>query len=382
MCDEPGSHNTSTYEPSVHPRGSEQTPHRSATTPQERQQLYNQTVETLQRALDHLNITLENMLDHTNKQRGETIRHKLVHMIDLVDNYNPYDEVNTEEFYRSLSHSVHGTMKWDMVNDRVSTADVKTMFPHYQAFGRVKGYMPTRCTDALVAPFIYPRWLATHHRWPQKDELPLYFCKQLFAEFHLLDDVDYTDFPKHARQGKGRFSDKFKRPGAPPPVNKWALIGPNLVVLPKSAYLAHATDSVPDDTRQSIFSNIATIATQVDEMTSDQVGRCLLRSHTSIHDASASDDPYVRVDIPSSMDVARMHDIDPLRYMSACLSSDLLDAYQVIAMDHGIPLQDAPSFVRRALGRPGASSRGCEHTDSQRTATAHPTALPQHTSIC
>lgn len=99
MFDEPGSHNTCTFEPSVHPRGSEKTSHRSATTPQERQQLYNQTVEALQCALDHLNITLENMCDHTNKQRGETIRHELVHLIDLVDNYNPYDEVNIEEFY-------------------------------------------------------------------------------------------------------------------------------------------------------------------------------------------------------------------------------------------------------------------------------------------
>ncbi|XP_059066386.1 ethylene-responsive transcription factor CRF4-like [Cryptomeria japonica] len=67
--------------------------------------------------------------------------------------------------------------------------------------------------------------------------------------------------------------------------------------------------------------------------------------------------------------------------MSACLSRDLLDAYQVIAMDHGIPLQNAPSFVRSALGRPGTSSRGCEHTDSQPIATAHPTAPPQHTAV-
>ncbi|XP_057872684.2 transcription factor MYB28-like [Cryptomeria japonica] len=210
------------------------------------------------------------------KQRGEIIGQELLHMIDLVDNYNPYDDVNAEEFYRSLSRSV---------------------------------------------------------------------C------------------------------------GAPSPVNKWALIGPNLVVLLKSADLEHVADSVPDNTRQSIFSSIVAIATHVDEMTSDQVGRYLLHSRTSIHDASVSDDPYVRVDIPSSMDVARMHDIDPLRQISACLSSDLLDSYQVIAMEHGIPLEDSPSFVRRVLGRPGASSRGCEHTYSQPIVVAHPTALPQHIAV-
>lgn len=86
-------------------------------------------------------------------------------------------------------------------------------------------------------------------------------------------------------------------------------------------------------------------------------------SHTSIHgvhDASGSDDPYVQVDIPSPMDVVRMHDIDPLRHMSACLSSDLLNSYQVISMEHGIPLEEAPSYVRCVIGRPTDSSHGCE----------------------
>ena len=79
---------------------------------------------------------------------------------------------------------------------------------------------------------MYPHWLATHHMWLQKDESPLYFCKQLFVEFHLHQEVDYTNIPGHAGQGQGRFLDKFKHADAPVTVNKWALIGPKLLVMP------------------------------------------------------------------------------------------------------------------------------------------------------
>ena len=74
---------------------------------------------------------------------------------------------------------------------------VKSMFPHYRPLKKVRGNHTTRCTSPLVAPFMYPRWLAAHHMWPQKDEFPLYFCKQLFAEFHLLYNVDYTNYLGH-----------------------------------------------------------------------------------------------------------------------------------------------------------------------------------------
>lgn len=77
------------------------------------------------------------------------------------------------------------------------THKVHSMFPHYMGQKKVRGYVITRCIDELVAPFIYPRWLASHHRWPHNDELPLYFCKQLYVELHLGLVVDYTSIPSH-----------------------------------------------------------------------------------------------------------------------------------------------------------------------------------------
>lgn len=81
------------------------------------------------------------------------------------------------------------------------------------------------------------------------------------------------------------------------------------------------------------------------------------------------------------MDVARLREIDPLQQMSACLSNYLLDAYQVIAMEHGISLEEASTYVIHLLVRSATCSHGGEPTNSQRVAAAHPTAPPQHTSI-
>lgn len=133
---------------------------------------------------------------------------------------------------------------------------------------------------------------------------------------------------------------------------------------------------------KTFFFQIATIATQVNKMTSDHVGIYFLHSHTKIlatDDASNSYDPHVRANIPSSMDVARIHKIYPLRQMSTCLSSDLLDAYQVIAMEHGISIEEASTYFRSVLGRLVACSHGGEPTDSQHV-VAHHTSPPQHTS--
>lgn len=124
------------------------------------------------------------------------------------------------------------------VDEMVLVESVKNMFPNYQPLKKVRGYHTTRCTDPLVEPFMYPHWLAAHHMWPHKDEFPLYFCKQLFVEFHLHQELYYTDILGHARQDQGRFSYKFKDPDAPVLINKWALIGPNLLVMPKCFCLA------------------------------------------------------------------------------------------------------------------------------------------------
>ena len=98
-------------------------------------------------------------------------------MIQTVKSYNPFDDMSIKTFYSSLSHSVTSTMKYTQIDIEVSTGMVKTMFPSYVDRCRVRGYSTTKCTDPLLTPLMYPCWLATHHRWPQKDEFPLYFCK-------------------------------------------------------------------------------------------------------------------------------------------------------------------------------------------------------------
>ena len=102
-------------------------------------------------------------------------------IIHTIESCNPFDYISIETFYSSLSRSVIGTVKYRQIDTEVSTRMVKTMFPSYIQCRRVRGYSMTKCTDPIVTPLMYPHWLATHHRWPQKDEFPLYFCKQLYA---------------------------------------------------------------------------------------------------------------------------------------------------------------------------------------------------------
>ena len=151
----------------------------------------------------------------------------------------------------------------------VSVESVKNIFSHYQPLKKVRRYHAMSYIDPLVAPFMYPCWLATHHMWPQKDDFPLYLCKQLFAEYHLHQEVDSIDILGHAGQCQDRFSDKFRHPDAPAPINKWALIGPNLLVMARHLELATVGVRVVGDTRRDVYERIATISTQVHEMSSD-----------------------------------------------------------------------------------------------------------------
>ena len=87
-------------------------------------------------------------------------------MIQTIESYNPFDDMSIETFYSSLFHSVTGTMKYRQIDTEVSTKMVKTMFPSYTNCRRVRGYSATKCTNPVIAPLMYTRWLATHHRWP------------------------------------------------------------------------------------------------------------------------------------------------------------------------------------------------------------------------
>lgn len=198
-------------------------------------------------------------------------------MIQTIKSYNPFDYISIETFYSSLSHSVTSTVKYRQVDIEVSTAIVKTMFPFYRDGARARGYFVVMCTDEFVTPFIYPHQLATHHRWSQKDEFPLYFCKQLFAEVHLQHDVDYIDYPGHVGQGLGRLSERSRSMDTPMPINKWAMVGPKLLVVQRGTKMVVAGQSIHDDTISTqIYSSIATIATQLQEIYFDLCGRYML----------------------------------------------------------------------------------------------------------
>jgi hypothetical protein len=155
--------------------------HRMTSSSKERQHLFADTIARLSRGLDYLDSTLLASTTLPNREKIIFIRDELCQMIKMISTYNPFDDISIKTFYSSLSHSVTGTVKYTKIDGEVSTAMMKNMFPFYIDRARFRGYSVMKCTDQPVAPFIYPCWLAVHHRWPQKDELPLYLCKQLFV---------------------------------------------------------------------------------------------------------------------------------------------------------------------------------------------------------
>ena len=87
-------------------------------------------------------------------------------MMRIVKGFNPYVSVSLDTFYRILSHTFSGDLRWREIYETVSVESVKNMFPHYRPLKKVRGYHAKRCTIPLVALFMYPCWLAAHHMWP------------------------------------------------------------------------------------------------------------------------------------------------------------------------------------------------------------------------
>lgn len=111
---------------------------------------------------------------------------------------------------RELRAEVSGTASFDDVK-RVAPKDViqRELFPEYEGTqGRVRGYRVTRCRDPIIAGMIYPRFLAAHGRYPNNDQIPLYFAQQLYAEFRIGLNVNYLDIPGYLGQGRGRIADR------------------------------------------------------------------------------------------------------------------------------------------------------------------------------
>ena len=59
-----------------------------------------------------------------------------------------------------------------------------------------------------MTTLIYRHFLAPHGRYPNNDQILLYFARQLYAEVRLCRAVNYTDLPGHLGQGHGRLANR------------------------------------------------------------------------------------------------------------------------------------------------------------------------------
>lgn len=66
-----------------------------------------------------------------NRYKLECIRDELMCMIELSQSYNPYDDPHIEHFYRTLSHTIYGMVKWKIIDIDVFALNVKSMLPFY-----------------------------------------------------------------------------------------------------------------------------------------------------------------------------------------------------------------------------------------------------------
>ncbi|XP_057865955.2 uncharacterized protein LOC131073526 [Cryptomeria japonica] len=121
-------------------------------------------------------------------------------------------------------------------------------------------------------------------------------------------------------------------------------------------------------------------------MTSNRVGRYLLRSQTTIARATnatsnSGTDLYACVDIPSPLDARQLTKVDPLQWMSALLSNDLLDSYSTLSSLLGIPLKDVPTQVRQLVHRDygGRASQG--DMGREEGVPVHLTTPPPHIDV-
>ena len=110
------------------------------------------------------------------------------------------------------------------------------------------------------------------------------------------------------------------------------------------------SSNVPNDTvRSQIFSSIAIVSTQLQEISSNRCGRYMLRYHGSVFTGASSsigaDDLYEMEYIPSPLEVSAISDMDAFCCMASYLASDLLGSYQALLTIMGIPLCDIGGHI-------------------------------------
>ena len=141
-------------------------------------------------------------------------------------------------------------------------------FPHYATQKYVKGYSPLKCTDPKMAALIYPLFLAAHGHYPNNDQIPLYFARQLYAEVRLRRAVNYTDLPGHLGQGHGRLADR--QPSHPPLAHR-SIVRERAPTI--SPVLGPSADEAMRNTQlRGVLQVVGEIAVAIKSILSDEVG--------------------------------------------------------------------------------------------------------------
>ncbi|XP_059070200.1 uncharacterized protein LOC131054334 [Cryptomeria japonica] len=291
----------------------------------------------------------------------QTLRDRLV-------SHTSFSPEVIEDIYRQLRSEVRGPHSFVDVVGVVSKETIKERcFPQYQEKSKVRGYQVTRCIDPQVASLIYPRFLAAHDRYPNNDQIPLYFAQQVFVEVHCQMKPNYPNIPGYYGQGRGRIADRdaYHRRDRAPPRHK-DLVGQRFpTVVPAVTPIA---DHVVIASQREAIDRIGKIASVAATISSDRVGKYMMsrpRSRSSIDHASSShggasdsDDRYISAGIPSPDEVAAIVGGSRHVQMSQYLAEDLLHAYSFISSRLGIPLAD----VREAILRDGQATAASMHT--------------------
>jgi hypothetical protein len=166
---------------------------------------------TLERCRSHyekLQNDLSTMdLPPESKQSLEIVLGSLQNFIQAYENLGPTTD-GFVDLMRRRRDQVMGPDKWDVVKERVTREQAKSMFNFKE--GLKKDMLKVQYfKHPHLAHLLYDRFLAAYGRFPWNDEVSQYFARFFYAEFFLNMKPDYTDVhSKFYGVGKGRIYDR------------------------------------------------------------------------------------------------------------------------------------------------------------------------------
>eukprot|EP01018_Ginkgo_biloba_P007853 Gb_02554 [translate_table: standard] len=126
-----------------------------------------------------------------------------------------------------------------------------------------------RLKNMDISPYVYIRFVASHGRRPNHDEIPQYYVRQLIGEFILNLNVDYTNFGlEFYRVGKGRLADhqyaqrRIPRPIPQPPVAQFLVMAHPEVVGCVSHHLTRVSETIHEDMHHTLHSMRGIVSSQ------------------------------------------------------------------------------------------------------------------------